>query len=135
MLLLLGTLLCLLESCLSPRLPSLAGLFKLRYLILLLGLFSTFTGFIYNDFMGPPLYLFRSCYDRETGARSPQCMYPVGVDPAWHTAGNEIQFLNSLKMKLAVILGVLQMTLGILLKGCNAIYKRNLVDFMHEFVP
>ena len=62
-------------------------------------------------------------------------MYPVGVDPAWHTAGNEIQFLNSLKMKLAVILGVLQMTLGILLKACNAIYKRNRVDFMHEFVP
>lgn len=115
--------------------PSLAGVFKLRYLVLLLGIFSTFTGFIYNDLVAIPLYLFPSCFDGQTGARHPQCVYPVGVDPAWHTAGNELQFLNSLKMKIAVILGVLQMSLGVFLKACNALFHKNKVDFLHEFVP
>jgi V-type H+-transporting ATPase subunit a len=65
-LLIVGVLLCLLHSCLSPRLPNLAVVFKLRYLLLLLGIFSTFTGFIYNDLMVIPVYLFPSCYDEKT---------------------------------------------------------------------
>jgi V-type H+-transporting ATPase subunit a len=38
-------------------------------------------------------------------------------------------------MKLAVILGVLQMSLGVFMKGLNAIYFRNGLDFLHEFIP
>jgi V-type H+-transporting ATPase subunit a len=38
-------------------------------------------------------------------------------------------------MKLAVILGVLQMSLGVFLKGVNAIYFKNSLDFIHEFIP
>lgn len=43
--------------------------------------------------------------------------------------------MNSLKMKTAVILGVMQMTLGILLKGMNDFYKRDLISFLSEFIP
>lgn len=63
------------------------------------------------------------------------CVYPIGVDPAWYMGKNELAFLNSLKMKLSVILGVLQMSLGICMKAFNATYFKNKIDFFFEFVP
>lgn len=40
----------------------LADLFKVRHLLLLLGFFSTYCGFLYNDFASIPLSIFGSCY-------------------------------------------------------------------------
>ena len=50
-------------------------------------------------------------------------------------ADNKLEFFNSFKMKMSVIFGVLQMTVGVLLKGSNAIYYKSLVDFFFEFIP
>jgi len=115
-------------SFLKPILPA-------RYCLLLMGLFACFCGFIYNDFMAIPIQFFQSCYDAQTGARMEDCVYPAGVDPIWYLSKNHLQFMNSLKMKVAVILGVLQMTLGVCLKACNAIHRRDKLEFIHEFVP
>ena len=38
-------------------------------------------------------------------------------------------------MKMAVIFGVAQMSLGVVLKGTNAIQNRNMIDFLFEFIP
>jgi V-type H+-transporting ATPase subunit a len=38
-------------------------------------------------------------------------------------------------MKTSVILGVLQMSLGICMKGFNALYFGAYVDFFFEFIP
>lgn len=43
--------------------------------------------------------------------------------------------MNSLKMKIAVIFGVWQMSLGICLKGSNNAFNGQWVDFFFEFVP
>ena len=43
--------------------------------------------------------------------------------------------MNSLKMKLSVIYGVMQMSLGIMMKGLNSIYFRKTVDFIWEVLP
>ena len=43
--------------------------------------------------------------------------------------------MNSLKMKLSVIIGVTQMTLGVLMKGFNQIYFGQWIDFIFEFLP
>lgn len=51
--------------------------------------------------------------------------YPFGVDPAWHGSRSELPFLNSLKMKMSILLGVAQMNLGIILSYCNAKFFRN----------
>jgi V-type H+-transporting ATPase subunit a len=40
-----------------------------------------------------------------------------------------------MKMKLSVIFGVGQMSIGILLKGSNNIYERQWVAFFFEFIP
>lgn len=65
----------------------------------------------------------------------PDCVYPVGIDPTWHLGSNELQYLNSLKMKISVILAVLQMGMGVFMKALNAIYRKNSVDFWFEFLP
>ena len=45
--------------------PAIKSLLQARYLLLLLGFFATYMGFIYNDFMSLPTRLFSSCYDIE----------------------------------------------------------------------
>jgi V-type H+-transporting ATPase subunit a len=73
--------------------------------------------------MAIPVWIWDSCYDIKeipythhegVHERAPMraifkqdCVYPVGIDPAWHLGSNELAYLNSLKMKLSVILGVL----------------------------
>jgi V-type H+-transporting ATPase subunit a len=117
------------------------GAHYFRWLVLLMGLFSLYSGLLYNDFTSLPLYLFGdSCYkylpDNDTPTRiSDQCVYPFGVDPAWYLSRDELTFQNSMKMKIAVILGVFQMCIGIIIKGCNAKYNKNKLDFWFEFVP
>lgn len=62
-LLLTGVLLCLFDGVIRSKAPSMEGMLQLRYMILLMGLFSTYCGIIYNDFMAIPLWTFDSCYD------------------------------------------------------------------------
>lgn len=83
----------------------------LRYFLLLMGFFATFCGFIYNDFASIPLYfLGESCYVFYPGEGTPDlkedCVYSFGVDPSWYMADDELTYLNSMKMKIAVIFGV-----------------------------
>lgn len=147
---LVGALLCLFEDVIRTKAPAMEGVLVLRYIALLMGLFATFCGLIYNDFMAIPVWIWDSCYDlveipftpskehERPAFKSvfkPDCVYPVGIDPAWHLGSNELAYLNSLKMKLSVILGVLQMGMGVCMKALNATYFRNKLDFWFEFVP
>lgn len=61
-------------------------------------------------------------------------MYPFGIDPIWYRTEQTIAFMNSFKMKTSVILGVAQMTIGILLKGLNALYFKRWSEFIFEFL-
>ena len=53
----------------------------------------------------------------------------------WYLSGNELAYINSMKMKLAVIIGVCHMTLGLVLKGANLIFFDKRLDFVFEFIP
>lgn len=111
---------------------------KGRYLLLLMGFFGSFCGLMYNDFLSLPLDFF-TCYNKaDKGAASIQkenCVYPFGLDPKWYVSENELSFINSLKMKLSVIFGVAHMAFGVFLKGLNALFERNCVDFIFFFIP
>ena len=114
-------------------------LIEYRYFILLLGFFSVFCGLLYNDFLSIPIY-FKSCYPRsgEDGQhleKDRTCNYQFGLDPVWMLASNELMFVNSLKMKLSVILGVSHMVLGIFLKGLNALFECDFIELLFIFFP
>ena len=69
------------------KVEDLKPLMQLRYFFFLMGFFAIFCGLMYNDFMSLPLYLFPSCYQDGNGMmKDAECVYPVGIDPAWYGA-------------------------------------------------
>ncbi|ONH91014.1 hypothetical protein PRUPE_8G088600 [Prunus persica] len=116
-----------------------------RYVILLMAIFSIYTGLIYNEFFSVPFELFGSsayacrdlsCRDATTaGLIKVRPTYPFGLDPVWHGSRSELPFLNSLKMKMSILLGVVQMNLGIILSFFNARFFRSGVNVWFQFVP
>lgn len=57
------------------------------------------------------------------------------MDPIWAIASNNLVYVNSLKMKISVIIAVVHMTLGVFIKATNTIYFCKMMDFFFEFVP
>lgn len=57
--------------------------------------------------------------------------YPFGVDPSWRGSRSELPFLNSLKMKMSILLGVAQMNLGIIISYFNARFFGSSVDIRY----
>jgi len=105
-------------------------LYRGRYMFLLMGFFATYCGFIYNDFFSISLDYSNSCH----GVVG-KCTPSFGIDGAWGRSTNKLNFLNSMKMKLSIVIGVTHMVFGILLKGLNCINFRSGVDFFCEFIP
>lgn len=58
----------------------------------------------------------------------------MGADPVWSISNNKLVYINSIKMKMSVIFGVLHMSMGIAHKGMNTIYWRQWVEFITEVV-
>lgn len=116
-----------------------------RYVILMMAIFSIYTGLIYNEFFSVPFELFGpsaygcrdpSCRDATTiGLMKVRDTYPFGVDPEWHGTRSELPFLNSLKMKMSILLGVAQMNLGIILSYFNAKFFKDNLNIWYQFVP
>ena len=61
--------------------------------------------------------------------------YPFGVDPVWHGTKSELPFLNSMKMKMSIILGVTHMNLGIVMSLFNNMYFKDRLSTICEFIP
>jgi len=61
--------------------------------------------------------------------------YPFGIDPVWQISTNKIVFLNSFKMKISIIIGVLHMMFGVLMSFWNNKYFGKTVNILHEFLP
>ncbi|KAH8359872.1 hypothetical protein KR093_009305 [Drosophila rubida] len=120
-----------------------------RYIILLMGMFSCYTGFIYNDVFSKSMNLFGSNWVNNYNTTtvlsnkhlqfppktSAQGIYPIGLDPVWQLAENKIIFLNSFKMKLSIIIGVLHMVFGVCMSVCNFVHFKKFSSIFLEFVP
>ncbi|CAN1249448.1 V-type proton ATPase subunit a1 [Linum perenne] len=120
-------------------------LFGGRYALLLMSLFSIYCGLIYNEFFSIPFHIFggsayrcrdNSCRDAYTvGLVKFRDPYPFGVDPSWRGSRSELPFLNSMKMKMSILMGIAQMNLGIILSYFNARFFRSSLDIWYQFVP
>ncbi|CAG9463900.1 unnamed protein product [Pedinophyceae sp. YPF-701] len=127
-----------------------------RYVLLLMAIFSIYTGLLYNEFFSMPMNIFgnsryacpgeekvndkgftvcEEAYD--AGLERPEGVlpYPFGVDPVWHGTRSELPFLNSMKMKMSIVMGVTQMTLGIVCSFYNHRYFGDTLSILYEFIP
>ncbi|XP_072502629.1 V-type proton ATPase 116 kDa subunit a 1 isoform X2 [Notamacropus eugenii] len=131
--------------------------FNGRYIILLMGVFSIYTGLIYNDCFSKALNIFGSSWSvrpmftsnwtEDTLRGNPVLQldpaikgvfegpYPFGIDPIWNIATNKLTFLNSFKMKMSVILGIIHMIFGVTLSLLNHTYFKKPLNIYLEFIP
>lgn len=128
--------LCLFKDSIEKSGSLLKTFLSARYLLVMMGFFAMFCGFMYNDMMAIPLEIFgKSCYAEDSLRPDAGCVYPIGVDPRWYRSSNSITFVNSLKMKLSVIIAVSHMSLGVCMKAFNAVNNSSVIDFVFEFIP
>ncbi|XP_052123294.1 V-type proton ATPase 116 kDa subunit a 1 isoform X2 [Frankliniella occidentalis] len=124
-----------------------------RYIILMMGVFSIYTGLIYNDVFSLSMNIFGSSWNATRIAHDPiidssrhvtmdpatedyaQAPYVMGLDPVWQTATNKIIFLNSFKMKISIIIGVVHMVFGVMMSLINHVQNRKYISIITEFVP
>ncbi|NP_001083384.1 ATPase H+ transporting V0 subunit a4 L homeolog [Xenopus laevis] len=130
-----------------------------RYLILLMSIFSIYTGFIYNDCFSKsfdifgsswrvrPMFLNKTWNDHmvhqglqlQLDPAVPGVFsgnpYPFGIDPIWNIAKNKLTFLNSYKMKMSVILGITQMVFGVMLALFNHVHFKRSINIILQFIP
>ncbi|NWW92718.1 VPP3 ATPase, partial [Rhynochetos jubatus] len=132
--------------------------FEGRYLILLMGAFSIYTGFIYNECFSKATVIFPSAWSVATMANHSswssaylathpsltldpnvtgvfQGPYPFGIDPIWSLATNHLNFLNSFKMKMSVVLGIVHMGFGVLLGIFNHVHFQQRHRLVLELLP
>ncbi|KAL9644879.1 hypothetical protein ABK040_005359 [Willaertia magna] len=113
-------------------------IFSGRYVLVLMGIFSVYTGFLYNDGFGLGIDIFPSAYDFSNGLvgeKNPDRTYPFGIDPAWYGTVNKLLYYNSLKMKLSVIFGVAHMFIGLFMALANMIHFGHFLDIFVEWIP
>jgi len=115
-----------------------------RYVLLIMAIFSIYCGFIYNECFSLGFDIFGTAWSFKNGIGIQSCSnndsnncysYPFGIDPAWHETITELAFYNSFKMKLSIILGIIQMTFGVILSFYNAKYYKNKINIFFEFIP
>ncbi|KAL4399693.1 H(+)-transporting V0 sector ATPase subunit a [Malassezia pachydermatis] len=131
------------QKLLRTRLDEITSMFFYgRYIILLMGAFAIFTGIMYNDIFSRSMHIFHSgwAWPKKGGEGSLTAeptghVYPIGLDPSWHGAENNLVFTNSLKMKLSIVLGVAHMTFALMLNVPNHLHFKRASWIWAELVP
>jgi len=125
-------------------------IFSGRYVILLMGAFSMFTGLIYNDCFSKPFDIFTKgtyqfdpvsnstengiALNTEIGTHTGK-VYAFGMDPVWVGAENKLIFQNSYKMKMSVVIGIIHMLFGTIISLFNYIHYKRFGEILLVFIP
>uniref|UniRef100_A0A8C4Q9D9 V-type proton ATPase subunit a n=2 Tax=Eptatretus burgeri TaxID=7764 RepID=A0A8C4Q9D9_EPTBU len=125
-----------------------------RYVLLLMGLFSIYTGLIYNECFSRPVMIFSSSWNVSAMSMSDDDIrhnsyltldpvfpgvfngpYPFGIDPIWNMAKNKLNFLNSYKMKMSILIGIPHMGFGLFLSLLNHMHFSHWRDILCVVLP
>lgn len=115
-----------------------------RYIMLMMGIFSMYTGLIYCDIFSKDVPMFKSMWEwsdpiedgkTNTATRVEGYTYPFGMDWMWHDTENDLLFANSYKMKLSIIIGWAHMTYSLIWSLVNALHFKTPIDIWGNFVP
>ncbi|KIV98163.1 hypothetical protein PV10_01843 [Exophiala mesophila] len=113
-----------------------------RYIMLMMGIFSMYTGLVYNDVFSKGFTPFASAWEfpeegrpTSVGQLKGSYRYPFGLDWAWHGSENDLLFSNSLKMKLSILMGWAHMTYALTFSYINARHFKSPIDVWGNFVP
>ena len=119
------------------------SIFKFKWLLFFAAICSLYCGFIYNECFGLPISMFHPgwYYAGESNnlqtwkRREDFYTYPFGIDFTWYFKDNELIFLNSYKMKLAVCMGMVQMFFGMFLQLINHIHRKSVYSIIVSWIP
>jgi V-type H+-transporting ATPase subunit a len=113
-----------------------------RYIVFMMGMYSMYTGLIYNDAFSLSIPIFKSMWTFENDGTGPNAnrtstdyTYPFGLDWKWHDTENDLLFSNSYKMKLSILLGWCHMTFSLMWSLVNARHFKTPIDIWGNFVP
>jgi len=58
----------------------------------------------------------------------------MGFDPVWRETKDSLTISNNIKMKISVIIGIIHMSIGICIKGSNAVFFKRWPDLILEVI-
>lgn len=117
---------------------------RMKWLLFFASLSSLYCGFIYNECFGIPINIFGTHYQIDHNSshtssyvykKTDNSIYPFGVDPTWLFKENELIFTNSMKMKLSIVMGMIQMVFGLFLSLINHLKHKKWAEIITVWIP